>query len=371
MHITRLELHDFRCYHEWVVEPHHALTVFVGPNAVGKTNIIESIQLIATGTSFRNPDWPEVVRWGSDRALIKMSAEGEGSHADVELRVSSEGAPQWKVGGVPKRRRSDATRFVPVVAFTPDDLLLVKGPAEQRRSAIDALGEQLSATYGALRRDYLRVIRQRNILLREEASSSDIEPWDDQLVTLGARLHVHRRRLVQRVSEAAAPVYRTLAKGEDLSLSVTDRCGTQELDEEERCEAATVERTLAAELQRRRPDERSRKTSVVGPHRDDILFLVNGRDARAYASQGQQRTIALAWKWAEVAVVSDVLRKTPVLLLDDVMSELDETRRRALTGLVQQDVQTFVTTTSTHYFDPALLTASRVITLGADDVPHS
>lgn len=370
MHITRLELRDFRCYREWIVEPHHALTVFVGPNAIGKTNIIEGIQLIATGASFRNPEWPEVVRWGAEQALIKMSAEGEGSRVDVELRVGTDGSRGWKVGGIPKRRKTDATRFVPTVVFTPDDLLLVKGPAEQRRSTTDTLGEQLSATYGALRRDYLRVIRQRNILLREEASPAEIEPWDDQLVSLGARLHVHRRRLIQRVSNAASPVYGILAPGETLSLSITDRCGTQVLREDQRCDAASVERTLATELERRRPDERSRKTTAVGPHRDDIVFLVNGKDARAYASQGQQRTIALAWKWAEVAVVSDVLRKTPVLLLDDVMSELDETRRRALTGLVQQDVQTFITTTSTHYFDPALLTASHVITLGAEDVPH-
>lgn len=367
MHITRLELRDFRCYHEWVVEPHPALTVFVGPNAIGKTNIIEGIQLVATGTSFRNPERSEVVRWGAEQALIKMTAEGEGSHADVELRITNTGSRSWRVGGTPKRRTSDAARFVPVVAFTPDDLLLVKGPAEQRRSAIDALGEQLSATYGALRRDYMRVVRHRNILLREEAPTADLDPWDDQLVNLGARLHVHRRRLAQRISEAASPVYERLATGEKLSLTMTDRCGTQSLEHGERIDAALVQQALTAELIRRRADERSRKTTVVGPHRDDLVFLINGREARAYASQGQQRTIALAWKWAEVAVVSDVLHTTPVLLLDDVMSELDDARRRALTDLVQRDVQTFVTTTSTHYFDSALLTASRVITLGDED----
>lgn len=371
MRITKLELHDFRCYHEWVVEPHPALTVLVGPNAIGKTNIVEAIQLVATGSSFRSPEWPEVVRWGAERAAIKMTAEGQSSHADIELRVTNGGSRSWFVGGLPKRRMADATRFVPVVAFTPDDLLLVKGPAEQRRSAIDTLGEQLSATYGALRRDYMRVVRQRNVLLREEATASDLAPWDAQLVTLGARLHVHRRRLTTRVSEAAAPVYGRLAPGEDLSLSVTDRCGTQALSADKVMNVACVEAALSVELQRRQADERSRKTTVVGPHRDDIVFLLNGRDARAYASQGQQRTIALAWKWAEVAVVSDMLHRTPVLLLDDVMSELDEARRRALTDLVQEDVQTFVTTTSTHYFEASLLTASRVITLGADDVSNA
>lgn len=370
MHITRLQLRDFRCYHEWTLEPHPGLTILVGPNAIGKTNIIEAIQVVSTGYSFRNPNWSEVVKWGSEQASIKMSAEDGGSRADVDLRITADGSRSWRVGGIQKRRTADAARFVPIVAFTPDDLLLVKGPAEQRRAAVDTLGEQLSATYGALRRDYMRVVRQRNTLLRDEAPTSELEPWDDQLIVLGARLHVHRRRLTHRIMETASLVYERLAAGEGLSLSMTDRCGTRSLSPTEACDASHVEKTLAVELKNRRADERSRKTTVVGPHRDDVVFLVNGRDARAFASQGQQRTIALAWKWAEITVVTDVLHTTPVLLLDDVMSELDESRRRALTGLVQTNIQTFLTTTSTHYFDPSLLTASHVITLGAEDVPH-
>lgn len=364
MRICSLELVDFRSYDRWSIEPDSALTAFVGPNAIGKTNIIEAIQLVSTGSSFRRPDWQEVVRWGSERATLRMTADGEGSHAEVELTITSEGSRTWKVGGATKRRVSDATRFVPIVAFTPDDLLLVKGPAEQRRTTIDALGEQLSATYGALRRDYTRVVRQRNSLLREEGSTADLEPWDQQLISLGARLYVHRRRLVCRVAEAAAPIYAHLAPRERLELQVTDRCGIGGTLAEEGPSAEVAEQRLENELVRRRAEERARRTSLVGPHRDDIAFLVNGRDARTYGSQGQQRTIALAWKWAEVNVVHEVLRKTPVLLLDDVMSELDRSRREALTDLVQRDVQTFVTATTTDYFDPDLLRAARVVQLG-------
>lgn len=364
MRITRLEITGFRSYHQWAIEPDAALTVLVGPNAIGKTNIIEAIQLISTGSSFRNPEWRELVRWGEDRARIGMTAEGEGSHADVELLIDTDGTRSWKVGGTTKRRVSDATRFVPVVVFTPDDLSLVKGPAEQRRGAIDTLGEQLSATYGALRRDYMRVVRQRNALLRDEGTDADLEPWSQQVISLGARLHMHRRRLACRVAEAAAPVYAHLAPGEHLDLQIADRCGVDEPEASTAHTAAAIEATIMAELGRRRTEERARKTTLVGPHRDDIVFLVNGREARAFASQGQQRTIALAWKWAEVTVVNEVLRKTPVLLLDDVMSELDASRRGALTDLVQRDVQTFVTTTTTDYFDPGLLRAARVVRLG-------
>lgn len=364
MRITRLELRDFRSYHEWELEPDPALTVLVGPNAVGKTNAIEAIQLVATGSSFRNPSWQDFVRWGAKQAAVRMAAEGESTHTEVDLRIAEDGSRSWRVGGVSKRRIADAARFVPAIAFTPDDLSLVKGPAEQRRSAIDALGEQLSATYGSLRRDYGRVIRHRNALLRDEAVPIDLEPWDRQLAVLGAKLHVHRQRLLVRVIGAASPIYEHLSGGEDLGLKLLDRCG---LGDEGISEVSIshAEEALTAELERRRTDERLRKVSLVGPHRDDIVFFVGGHDARTYGSQGQQRTVALAWKWAEVSVVSELLRKTPVLLLDDVMSELDVSRRAALTDLVQRDVQTFVTTTTTDYFDPALLRAARVVTLEA------
>lgn len=363
MHITRLQLRDFRSYTEWELEPDPALTVLLGPNAVGKTNAIEAIQVVATGSSFRNPDWKDLVRWGAGQASVRMLTEGELSRADVELTIKADGTKSWRVDGASKRRIADAARFVPAVAFTPDDLTLVKGPAEQRRNAIDALGEQLSATYGALRRDYGRVVRQRNALLRDEAPDSDIEPWDTQLVSLGARLYVHRRRLLARVAAAASPIYEHLSAGESFDLRLVDKANLAE-GVAAGGDQKQVEDALHREIERRQADERARKTSLVGPHRDDIVFYVRDHDARTYASQGQQRTVALAWKWAEVTILTELLHKTPVLLLDDVMSELDASRRAALTELVQRDVQTFVTTTTTEYFDSRLLKAARVVALG-------
>jgi DNA replication and repair protein RecF len=338
----------------------------VGPNAAGKTNIIEAISTVATGASFRNPRWDEVVRWDAPEALVAMSAEGEGSHVEVEMRVTADGTRSWRVNGVHRRRTADATRFVPIVAFTPDDLLLVKGPADLRRGAVDTLGEQLSASFGALRRDYTRVVKQRNALLRDEASVAELAAWDEQLIHLGARLHTHRRGLARRIIDAAAPVYEHLSDGEALTLRLADRCGTGCDDVAIDLERAQVERSLRAELDRRRPDESARKVSLVGPHRDDLVFEVNGHDARSYASQGQQRTIALAFKLAEVSVVSEVLRRAPVLLLDDVMSELDEARRAALTDLVQREIQTFVTSTTTGYFDPELLRSALIVPVGGE-----
>lgn len=367
MRISSLHLRGFRSYSDRTLEPSPGLTILVGPNAAGKTNALEAIALVSSGRSFRNPHWDEVVGWGRDEAKISVEASSSRSSVKIELTIDRTGTRHYRVNGVAKRRALDVAGIVPIVSFTPDDLNLVKGPAEQRRSAADDLGEQLSKTYGAVLRDYTKVIKHRNALLREwRASDDDLAPWTAQAITLGAKLVVHRRRLLRRVIDHATPAYAHLSGGETLSLEYRDRCGLGLT--EVHTEVSTTEATeaLAATFALRASDERARQTTLVGPHRDDIAFLVNEREARTYASQGQQRTIALAWKLAEVGVVEDVSGTEPVLLLDDVMSELDEDRRRALTGLVQERVQTFITTTNTGYFDPVLLSEALIVDIGGE-----
>ena len=169
-----------------------------------------------------------------------------------------------------------------------------------------------------------------------------------------------------RIRDKARTSYQELSQDETLDITYFDKCGlgTGSLDEE--IDVHQAEDVIFRELEARRDEERARKMTLVGPHRDEIVFLVGGQDARLYASQGQQRTISLAWKLAEVDVVEDVAHRRPVLLLDDVMSELDERRRRALTGLVQRDIQTFVSTTDISHFDPELLADALVLKTGIE-----
>ncbi|MHB1340671.1 MAG: DNA replication/repair protein RecF [Coriobacteriia bacterium] len=365
MRITSLHLRGFRSYSDWRLEPPAGLTVLVGPNAAGKTNALEAIALVASGKSFRNPHWDEVVGWGREGAGVSIEVEGDRTAARIDLKIDKTGTREYRVNGVKKRRVADVAGIVPIVSFTPDDLNLVKGPAERRRNAADDLGEQLSKTYSAVLRDYTKVIKHRNALLREwRASDTDLAPWTAQAVSLGAKLVVHRRRLLRRIIDHATPAYAHLSEGESLSLEYRDRCGLGLTEVHTEVSTTEAEEALRATFALRATDERARQATLVGPHRDDIAFLVNAREARTYASQGQQRTIALAWKLAEVGVVEDVSGTEPVLLLDDVMSELDEDRRRALTGLVQKKVQTFITTTNTGYFDPELLLSALIVEVG-------
>lgn len=361
MRITRIELADFRSYERLTLEPAAGLTVLVGPNAAGKTNIIEAVQLVTAARSFRRPEFSDLVKWGAAASRVKLRAEEGSRLLEIELRIDAEGRRTYLVNGQVKRRHSDVSGLLPSVVFTPDDLTMVKGPAERRRSAIDELGEQLSPTYGSLRRDYGRAVKQRNALLRDGAPDSEMDAWDDQVVSLGARLVVHRTGLLERLMRHAAAGYAEMATGETLEYVYADRCGLATCAS---LDVTLIESAMRDEMRRRHAEERRRLVTLVGPHRDDIVLRIDGMDARAFASQGQQRTIALAWKLAEVSMVEEVLRREPVLLLDDVMSELDADRRRALSEVVADKIQTIVTTTNTGYFTDELLSHARVVEIG-------
>jgi DNA replication and repair protein RecF len=362
--ITRIELKDFRNYESLVLEPSATLTVLVGRNAAGKTNIIEAIQLATATRSFRRPEFSEVVRWGAATGKVGLRAEEGPRRLEIGLEVDAEGHRTYTVNGQVRRRHSEVAGLLPSVVFTPDDLGMVKGPAERRRAAIDDLGEQLSPTYGSLRRDYGRAVRQRNSLLKDGVSGPEIDVWDEQVVSLGSRLVVHRTSLLERLMGHAARRYAEMAAGETLGYSYADRCGLATCG---KLEVGAVADAMRAEMGRRRSEERRRLVTLVGPHRDDIVLEVGSRDARSFASQGQQRTIALAWKLAEVAVVEEVLRREPILLLDDVMSELDADRRAALGEVVASEIQTVVTTTNTGYFTADMLERALVVQIGAGE----
>jgi len=359
LHITHISLADFRNYERFELEPDEDLTVIVGPNAVGKTNAIEAIELVTAAASFRSPQWADCVRWGADRARVSLSASGDDRVLETVLDISVAGRRSYTVNGSVKRRLADVVGKLPSVVFTPDDLRMVKDSADRRRSAIDEVGDQLSSSYAAARASYERVVRQRNTSLKEAAvSSEEIEAWTEQLIELGEAFSGHRRRLFERLREPLVAAYQELSDGEELQagyLSSWERDAAARRDSETTSLRTALESARSAEL--------ARGTTLHGPHRDDIAFTLDGRDARTYASQGQQRSIALAWKLAEVSVIAEIAGQPPVLLLDDVMSELDASRRHALTSLVGASAQSFVTTTNLGYFDEELIGRAKVVTL--------
>lgn len=359
--INTLELRDFRNYHEFSLTLSAGVSVIVGPNAHGKTNLVEAIQLVTAAESFRRPRWIEVIREGAPAARVIMEARSEQDVREVGLTITPT-RRSYTVNGKNKRP-TEILGKLPSVVFTPDDLFMVKGPAEERRRMIDEAGDQLSASYAGLRASYARVLKQRNAALKNAGGSSHTTVLTEQLVEAGARLTAHRARLVSRLAEKAGSFYAGVTPNETLESHFVpswERYGTT-ADPHDESDAA---RAIEEALQSSAAEEAARQTTTAGPHRDDIRFMVGGRDARTYGSQGQQRTVALAWKLAEVGVIEDILGRRPVLLLDDVMSELDRARRDALTDLLSLTTQTIITTTNLQYFDAPILERSLVVELG-------
>lgn len=357
---TELSVVSYRSFDEFTLELGSGVTVLVGRNAVGKTNLVEALQLLTAGASFRKPSPGELVREGCASGRVQLTLEGEGRLLDHAVEVE-EGKRHFLKNG--KRTNAAGIRGVlPSVLFCPDHLDMVKRSASTRRDALDSFGVQLNAQYGRLLSAYERTVEQRNNLLKECPSGDLLEVWDESLASTGASLLLHRRALLERIRAHFVEVYRTIAPHEEPDVAYQATIGTVAGDRDE-----VVAQFLSA-LRERREEEIRRGLTLVGPHRDEIVFTIDGRSARDYGSQGQQRSIVLAWKIAEVQVTRDILGRYPLLLLDDVMSELDAGRRDAIMGFIADEIQTVITTTNLGYFSPEVLDRAKVVRIGKEDL---
>lgn len=362
--IAHIAFANFRSYESFDLDGIGALTILVGPNAVGKTNVVEGIQLLTSQSSFRHPSVEELVRAGASFARLQADVTDGNRQLELQMRVE-QGKKRFLLNGKPKRT-ADLKGLVPSVTFTPDDLEIAKGAMALRRSSLDALGAQLSANHYLIRCDYEKVLRHKNRLLKDEADAALVESIDEMVVTCGAQLAAYRSALFEKLSRAMGSYYREITDGReslsacyvpswephDPSLPATYAFGRDEARE-----------ALARALAARHSAERERRRALVGPHADKIEFFIDGKNASVYGSQGQQRSAVLAFKLAEASLIQDILGQKPVLLLDDVMSELDESRRRALVSFIAGDIQTFITTANIDYFDADLLAVARIVTL--------
>lgn len=341
MIVTRAQLNHFRSYEACEIAPCAGVNVLLGDNGQGKTNVLEALYLCCTGRSHRTRQDREMIRWGADMAEVKVDAlRRDGTH-QVEIALPAAGRRRIRVSGQEISRSGELMGHVTGVLFSPEDLRTVKdGPAERRRFVDMALSQVKPAYYYALQR-YNRALKQRGEALRAAALSPQVlatlDAWDEQLAAAGAELMARRRAYIETLSARAALTHRDIADGrERLEIrylpSVTAGDDAQSI--------------LDALLAARESDVR-RMTTSVGAHRDDVQILVEGRDVRAYGSQGQQRTAALAMRLSEMEVMREALGEWPMLMLDDVMSELDPSRRRQLVGRLE-GIQTFITCT-----DPA------------------
>jgi DNA replication and repair protein RecF len=281
-----------------------------------------------------------------------------------------EGKRAYSLNGK-KRIKTALQGLIPAVVFVPDDLSLVKDSSEIRRRLLDDIGQQLSSTYRTILNEYQKTVRQRNIILKEQRENNThslvLESWDENLLSLGASLFIHRIKLYGRLIERASEFYTRFSDGEVLTSSYIpsfDCLGRNYTNEELiNMTKEQVHELLWQTRENVRDDEWARVKTLVGPHRDEIVFFIGTHEARRYGSQGQQRSIALALKLAQLTVIQEISGNQPILLLDDVMSELDEKRRSALVEVLAGQVQTVITATDLTFFNEELLTTAQIIEL--------
>ncbi|MCU1379519.1 MAG: recF [Acidimicrobiales bacterium] len=322
MRVTHLWLADFRNYTAAELEPAAGLTAIVGSNGEGKTNLLEAVGYLATLASFRGAPGEALVRVGAQLAVVRAEVEREDRRSLVEAELRAVGRDRVLVNRQPLKRARDLLGTVRTTVFSPDDLVLVKGgPAERRRLVDDTL-VACAPRHDATRADLDRILRQRTTLLKQAGGrlspdvAATLDVWDAKLAEVGEVLGQARVKLIERLEPVVAKAYDDVATAAaQVTLSY---------------EAPWREGGLAAALEAARADDVRRAVSTVGPHRDELVLTVNGLPARTHASQGEQRSLALALRLATHAVVTDITGSTPVLLLDDVFSELDPDRSAAL-----------------------------------------
>ena len=353
MLLTSLKLNNFRNYAAEELYWDERVNLLHGLNAQGKSNLLEAICYLGIASSFRGFGEADLIRWGEDYFFLegRVSTENSGPLV-LSAAANRQRQRRWKVNGEAKTRLSDVVGLFHTVSFAPEDIWLVKAGPEARRKYLNQQMSQLDREYCRTLISYNRVLRQRNACLRSWDSLADskaqlqqaeqLSLWDEQLVSLGAPVALCRERVVSRLAPLAAQVHRSLSRGEELSLSYVNSFAKNES-----CKDKTgAEQAFRQELARVARSEQLRGLSLAGPHRDELAISLNGRPAREFASQGQQRTAALSLKLAELELARQLRGYYPVLLLDDVLSELDQHRRKEILSLVVGKTQTFISAVS-------------------------
>ena len=339
MKIVSIKLNDFRNYHELDLPLHEGINLFTGDNAQGKTNVLEAVYLCGTTRSHRAGKDREMIRFGEEEAHLRMEMIRDDSLFRIDIHLKKNKPKGIAINGVPIRKASELIGLGHFVFFSPEDLTIIKNGPGERRRFMDMELCQLEKMYIHHLSSYNRVLMQRSKLLKSAAFRPDqketLDVWDDQLVLYGSKVMEERERFVKKLYETAVAIHHDLTGGkEKLEISYERNVSREQFKEE---------------LLRTRERDLSLGMTGKGPHRDDLKIVSNGIDLRRYGSQGQQRTAALSLKLAEIELVRNASGDMPVLLLDDVLSELDQNRQQYLLEGIGH-MQTLITCTGTEFF---------------------
>ena len=339
MIVESIKLNNFRNYNNLELKFDKGTNLFYGDNAQGKTNILEAVYLCGTTRSHKGSKDRELIHFGDDESHICMKIRKGDIPYRIDMHLKKNKTKGIAVDGIPIRKASQLFGLVNVVFFSPEDLNIIKNGPSERRRFIDMELCQLDKVYVHSLVQYNKVLLQRNKLLKELGFHPEYEAtldvWDEQLVRFGKEVIKARRAFIDQLGDIIKELHTKLSGGKENIEVIYD--------------PDTEEEELEAAVRKSRQQDMKQKTTLAGPHRDDISFVVNGIDIRRFGSQGQQRTAALSLKLSELELVKKISRDDPVLLLDDVLSELDSSRQNQLLDAIQ-DIQTMITCTGLEDF---------------------
>jgi DNA replication and repair protein RecF len=350
----------------------------VGNNAQGKSNLLEAVELLSTLKSHRSVRDRDLVLEDAPVGQIQANLERAYGSVELALTLRTQGRRTVALNQESLRRQLDFLGILNAVQFSSLDLELVRGAPERRRNWLDLILTQLEPIYAYILQQYNQVLRQRNALLKklrkqelegkiDESSTRDsineLALWDAQLATTGSRVTRRRARVLERLAPLATTWHTSISGATEL-LEVTYAPNVSiEKDDPEGVQQAFLDK-----IKQRRIPEHTHGTTLVGPHRDEVEFTINETPARSYGSQGQQRTLVLALKLAELQLIEEVVGEPPLLLLDDVLAELDLNRQNQLLDTIQDRFQTLITTTHLGAFDSQWLNSSQILTVQAGQI---
>jgi DNA replication and repair protein RecF len=351
MFIKQLQLKNYRNYEELEISFENKVNVILGENAQGKTNVMESIYVLAMAKSHRTSNDKELIRWDQEYAKIEGRVEKDHGSMPMQLVISKKGK-KAKCNHIEQQKLSQYVGNMNVVMFAPEDLNLVKGSPQVRRRFIDMEIGQVSPVYLHDISQYQKILQQRNhylklLQLKKQTDETMLEILTEQFIQTAAKIVAKRFEFLRLLENWAMPVHEGISRGLE-SLKIEYKASADVSEEQDLSKMIKGYEEKFAKVKIR---EVERGVTLFGPHRDDLVFFVNGRDVQTFGSQGQQRTTALSLKLAEIELIHSEIGEYPILLLDDVLSELDDFRQSHLLNTIQGKVQTFVTTTSVEGID--------------------
>lgn len=370
MYLQTLHLRHFRNYCDQQVNFTAQKTILIGNNAQGKSNLLEAVELLATLKTHRTNRDADLVQKEATSAAIQAQIVRNYGTAELNAILRTQGRRTLTLNGEPLRRHLDALGTINAVQFSCLDLDLVRGGPDSRRDWIDGLLVQLEPIYAHILQQYQQVLKQRNALLKTlrqldrdgqpipTEMQRELQLWDVQLAAAGSRVTRRRSRGLARLAPLAQVWHRSISgQTETLEILYTPNVPWTSDDPHH------VQQAFLAKIEQRRTAEKYQGSSMVGTHRDEIEFTINGTPARFYGSQGQQRTLVLALKLAELQLIEEIIGEPPLLLLDDVLAELDPSRQNQLLETIQERFQTLITTTHLNAFGTEWLQHSQILTV--------